>query len=136
MLQLFCPPTPCHGSGRDGKNTEQQSFLVSLSVTGCSAGDLARGVRFFTLLARADLCHVRWDKKVEMWKQPGEYLGNDLASQKTSDRHKALVFWLDELMDDHHLHTCWAHVLDGFFLLDQLTDDFQAYMFKFCGPCR
>jgi len=62
-----------------------------------------------------------------MWKQPVEI---DLASQKISERQKTVFFSLDELMDDHHLHTCCAHVLDGFCLLDQLTDDFQTYTWQ------
>ncbi len=84
----------------------------------------------FYAAGKTDLCHSHWDQNVEMWKQPVEYLGKDLASQETSDHHKTLVFWLDELMAEHHLHTCWAHVLDGFCLLDQLTDDLQTYMFN------
>ena len=85
----------------------------------------------FYAAGKTDLCHRRWDQNVEMYKQPQEYLGKELASQETSDHHKTLVFWLDELMTEHHLHSCWAHALDGWCLLDQLSDDdFQTYLFN------
>ena len=92
-----------------------------------------RGVRFLRCWQDRSLPRIAGIRTLKCGGNllPVEYLGHDLASQKTSDRHKTLVFWSDELMDDHHLHTRWAHVLDGFCLLG------SAHWWSFFyGPCR
>ena len=77
---------------------------------------------------KSDLCNQRWDRNYEEWKGTGSALGRALASESSNDAHKTFVFWLDEVMQDHHLHQCWSHALDGACLWDQLTSGCNNYM--------
>ena len=79
---------------------------------------------------KTELCHPRWDKNVEMWKQSKNYLGEAIAEETGDAVKKTLIFWLDELMAEHAMHGIWSHVLDGGCLLDQLDSDWLTYMYN------
>lgn len=79
---------------------------------------------------KTELCHPRWDKNVEMWKQSKNYLGEVIAEETGDAVKKTLIFWLDELMAEHAMHGIWSHVLDGGCLLDQLDTDWLTYMYN------
>ena len=79
---------------------------------------------------KTELCHPRWDKNVEMWKQSKNYLGEVIAEETGDAVKKTLIFWLDELMAEHATHGIWSHVLDGGCLLDQLDTDWLTYMYN------
>jgi len=85
---------------------------------------------FFYAAGKTDLCNERWDKNYEKWKAPRFNIGQSLASVDPSVQQKTLIFWLDSLLEDHHLHHCWEHVLDGGCLWEQLTTGCTNYMFS------
>ena len=84
----------------------------------------------FYAAGKTDLCNARWDARYEAWKQPTENLGDLLASTKPSEQQATLIFWLDDLLKEHHMHQCWSHVLDGKCLSEQLLDGVDNMLFN------
>ena len=85
---------------------------------------------FFYAAGKTDLCNERWDKNYESWKAPRANIGQRLASVDPALQHSTLIFWLDNLLAEHHLHHCWQHLLDGACLWEQLTTGCNKYMFN------
>ena len=84
----------------------------------------------FYAAGKTDLCNARWDARYEAWKQQSQNLGDLLASREPSEQHATFIFWLDDLLKEHHMHQCWSHVLDGKCLSEQLTDGVDNMLFN------
>ena len=56
---------------------------------------------------------------------PKQTIGEELAD--AHDKSETLIFWFEDLLQDHHLHKVWDHLLDGQCLWDQLSDDVKIY---------
>eukprot|EP00435_Cladocopium_sp_Y103_P026166 s9_g6.t1 len=105
------------------------AFVLLCHILESVRSTLPRTLIFYAA-GQSDLGNERWDTHYESWKKVGRNLGDDLASQQPGEQYATLIFWLDELLADHQLHQCWAHLLDGECLWEQLTRGGDNLMFN------
>ena len=119
----FLPSARRHGSAEHG-------VLVPLSDAQQCQGLVAGGDLFLCSWENRSLQPSGGTRTTRSGRAPRFNLGQSLASVDPSVQQKTLIFWLDSLLEDHHLHHCWEHVLDGGCLWEQLTTGCTNYMFS------